>query len=95
VGRSDGEYLKTPTEYLIGYRMVHSLKNGDSIGLRGPIPTFTLKPSDYSKIIMVSYIPFDTSALLLISLRYQQERQSHHSYSFFLNFQWGTLPNCI
>ncbi|KAI9639668.1 uncharacterized protein MKK02DRAFT_39990 [Dioszegia hungarica] len=35
-------------------RVVHSLKPGDPVGLRGPIPTFSIDPSSYDRVIMVS-----------------------------------------
>ncbi|WWC70321.1 uncharacterized protein I206_104271 [Kwoniella pini CBS 10737] len=35
-------------------RVVHNLKDGDSIGVRGPIPTFSIYPNKYDKIIMIS-----------------------------------------
>lgn len=38
--------------------MVHSLKAGSSIGLRGPLETLSLRPSHYDRIVMVSLIVF-------------------------------------
>ncbi|WVF71577.1 hypothetical protein IAT40_006385 [Kwoniella sp. CBS 6097] len=35
-------------------RVVHSLKEGDEVGIRGPIPTFSIYPDRYDKIIMIS-----------------------------------------
>ncbi|KAL7421741.1 hypothetical protein Q5752_003512 [Cryptotrichosporon argae] len=35
-------------------RVVHSLKAGDSVGLRGPITTLSIKPNDFDSIIMLS-----------------------------------------
>ncbi|OCF40480.1 hypothetical protein I317_05718 [Kwoniella heveanensis CBS 569] len=35
-------------------RVVHSLKEGDQVGIRGPIPTFSIYPDRYDRIIMIS-----------------------------------------
>ncbi|WWC94057.1 hypothetical protein V866_000895 [Kwoniella sp. B9012] len=35
-------------------RVVHNLKDGDKVGIRGPIPTFSIYPNQYDKIIMIS-----------------------------------------
>ncbi|KAK6910229.1 hypothetical protein I203_104261 [Kwoniella mangroviensis CBS 8507] len=35
-------------------RVVHYLKDGDKVGIRGPIPTFSIYPNQYDKIIMIS-----------------------------------------
>ncbi|WVQ99303.1 hypothetical protein IAU59_006435 [Kwoniella sp. CBS 9459] len=35
-------------------RVVHSLKGGDEVGIRGPIPTFSIYPNRYDRIIMIS-----------------------------------------
>ncbi|WWC61754.1 uncharacterized protein I303_104339 [Kwoniella dejecticola CBS 10117] len=35
-------------------RIVHSLKEGDKVGIRGPIPTYSIYPQNYDKIIMIS-----------------------------------------
>ena len=39
-----------------GDRVVHSLKPGNEVGLRGPITTLSLLPSQYDKIIMVRHV---------------------------------------
>ncbi len=36
---------------------MHSLKAGDDVGIRGPIPTLSLLPAAYDKIIMVRLTP--------------------------------------
>ncbi|WWC89447.1 uncharacterized protein L201_004371 [Kwoniella dendrophila CBS 6074] len=35
-------------------RVVHNLKDGEEVGIRGPIPTFSIYPHKYDKIIMIS-----------------------------------------
>ncbi|WRT66240.1 uncharacterized protein IL334_003193 [Kwoniella shivajii] len=35
-------------------RVVHNLKDGDQVGIRGPIPTCSIFPNRYDKIIMIS-----------------------------------------
>lgn len=35
------------------YRLVHSLQPGEKLGLRGPVTTFSVTPSDWDSIIMV------------------------------------------
>ncbi|KAK8864290.1 hypothetical protein IAR55_001536 [Kwoniella newhampshirensis] len=35
-------------------RVVHNLQPGDEVGIRGPIPTFSITPNDYDRIIMIS-----------------------------------------
>jgi hypothetical protein len=32
--------------------MIHRLTPGGEVGLRGPIPTLSLRPEDYDKIVM-------------------------------------------
>lgn len=33
---------------------MHSLQEGQDVEVRGPIPTFSIRPSDYDRIVMVS-----------------------------------------
>lgn len=35
-------------------RLAHSVKSGEGLEVRGPIPTFSIKPSEYDLIVMVS-----------------------------------------
>jgi cytochrome-b5 reductase len=35
-------------------RLAHSVRAGDGLEVRGPIPTFSIKPSEYDRIVMVS-----------------------------------------
>lgn len=36
--------------------MVHALKEGDQIGIRGPLETLSFKPNKYDRIVMVSLV---------------------------------------
>lgn len=38
--------------------MIHGLQDGHKIGLRGPVPTFTLDPGAYDRVIMASPVLF-------------------------------------
>lgn len=35
-------------------RLVHSLQEGQNVEIRGPIPTFAIKPQDFDRIVMIS-----------------------------------------
>ncbi|WVQ83198.1 hypothetical protein IAT38_005337 [Cryptococcus sp. DSM 104549] len=35
-------------------RVVHATNVGEPLGVRGPIPTFTIRPAEFDKIIMIS-----------------------------------------
>lgn len=35
-------------------RLAHSVRAGEALEVRGPIPTFSIKPSEYDRIVMVS-----------------------------------------
>jgi cytochrome-b5 reductase len=35
-------------------RLAHSLKEGDPVEVRGPIPTFSITPGQYDRIVMIS-----------------------------------------
>ncbi|WVQ72621.1 hypothetical protein IAR50_002179 [Cryptococcus sp. DSM 104548] len=48
-------------------RVAHSTKEGDNLGIRGPIPTFSIYPSQYDKIVMISTGTAITPFLQLLS----------------------------
>ncbi|WVW83779.1 hypothetical protein I302_105800 [Kwoniella bestiolae CBS 10118] len=48
-------------------RVVHNLKEGNKVGIRGPIPTFSIYPNEYDKIIMISTGTAITPFLQLLS----------------------------
>ncbi|ODN79751.1 hypothetical protein L202_03664 [Cryptococcus amylolentus CBS 6039] len=48
-------------------RVAHFTKEGDDLGIRGPIPTFSIYPSQYDKIVMISTGTAITPFLQLLS----------------------------